>query len=49
MELVYAGTGEGATASVELSASWRPPVVSLLVPSGIRLEVTSTARAVMLR
>ncbi|WP_245884544.1 pilus assembly protein TadG-related protein [Glaciihabitans tibetensis] len=49
VELVYAGTGDGATASVELSAFWRPPVVSLLVPSGIRLEVTSTARAVMLR
>jgi hypothetical protein len=31
---------------VTLSATWRPPVVSLLVPAGIRIEVTSVARSV---
>ena len=37
---------DGRSATVELSANWSPPVVSLLVPNGIRIEVTSTARSV---
>ncbi|MCX7522004.1 pilus assembly protein TadG-related protein [Microbacterium sp. STN6] len=41
-----AGTDDGQSASVTLGASWKPPVVSLLVPDGIRLEVTSRARSV---
>ncbi|SFS15736.1 Putative Flp pilus-assembly TadE/G-like [Agrococcus baldri] len=34
------------SATVTVSSAWRPPVVSLLLPEGIRLDVTSTARAV---
>jgi Putative Flp pilus-assembly TadE/G-like len=41
-----AETIDGRSATVELSAYWRPPIVSLLVPDGFRLEVTAVARAV---
>jgi uncharacterized membrane protein len=37
---------DGRSATVELSAYWRPPVVSLLVPEGFRIEVTAVARSV---
>jgi hypothetical protein len=37
---------DGESATVTLSAMWRPPVVTLFVPEGIRLEVTSTSRSV---
>lgn len=41
-----AETVDGRSATVELSAYWRPPIVSVLVPDGFRIEVTSVARAV---
>jgi uncharacterized membrane protein len=41
-----AETLDGRSATVELSAYWRPPLVSLLVPEGIRIEVTAVARSV---
>jgi hypothetical protein len=41
-----AGTLDGRSATVSLSANWSPPVLSLLVPSGLRLEVTAVARSV---
>lgn len=37
---------DGRSATVTLSSRWHPPVVSLLVPSGLRLEVTSVGRSV---
>jgi hypothetical protein len=37
---------DGRSASVELSAWWKPPVLTLLVPKGFRIEVTSVARSV---
>jgi uncharacterized membrane protein len=37
---------DGQSATVSLSAYWRPPLVSLLVPEGIRIDVTSVARSV---
>jgi uncharacterized membrane protein len=37
---------DGRSATVELSAYWRPPVVSLVVPDGFRIEVTAVARSV---
>ncbi len=46
LRLESAGTTDGRSATVELSAYWRPPVVSLLLPEGIRLEVTAVARSV---
>lgn len=41
-----AETIDGRSATVQLSADWRPPVVSLLVPEGIRIDVTAVARSV---
>jgi uncharacterized membrane protein len=41
-----ADSPDGHSATVSLSAYWRPPLVSLLVPDGIRIDVTSVARSV---
>ena len=41
-----AETVDGRSATVQLSADWRPPIVSLLVPEGIRIDVTAVARSV---
>jgi hypothetical protein len=46
LRLEGAGTEDGLSATVELSAYWRPPVLSLLVPEGLRIEVTAVARSV---
>lgn len=42
-----AGTPDGISAEVTLSAWWRPPVLTMFVPAGIRIEVTATARSVL--
>jgi hypothetical protein len=47
LRLLRADTFDGRSATVSLSCSWAPPVVSLLVPGGVRVEVTATARAVL--
>ncbi|GAB3133013.1 pilus assembly protein TadG-related protein [Marisediminicola antarctica] len=41
-----AETLDGRSATVTLSAWWRPPLLSLLVPEGLRLEVTAVGRSV---
>lgn len=41
-----AETVDGRSATVTLSARWSPPVVSLLVPQGLPIEVTALARSV---
>jgi hypothetical protein len=48
---VAPGTGspDGATAVVTLSAAVHPPVVNFLVPDGIRVEASSTARSRLAR
>ena len=46
LRLESARTTDGRSATVQLSAYWRPPVVSLLVPEGIRLDVTAVGRSV---
>ena len=46
LAVIDAGTPDGQSATVTLSAYWRPPVVALLVPEGVRLEVTAVARSV---
>ncbi|MDM4764113.1 pilus assembly protein TadG-related protein [Galbitalea sp. SE-J8] len=38
---------DGGSARVTLSARWRPPVLAPLVPDGIAVTVTSTARSVL--
>ncbi len=35
---------DGTTAVVTLATLWRPPVAGPLLPAGVRIEVTSTAR-----
>ncbi|MDJ0334579.1 Tad domain-containing protein [Salinibacterium sp. G-O1] len=40
------GTLDGRSATVTLSSWWHPPVVSLLTPEGLRIEVTSVGRSV---
>lgn len=41
-----AETVDGRSATVQLSATWHPPVLSPLVPEGLRIEVTAVARSV---
>lgn len=43
------GSPDGATAVVVLAAAVHPPVVNFLVPDGIRIEATSTARSRLTR
>jgi hypothetical protein len=44
--LEEATTRDGETASVTLSAVWRPPIVTVFFPEGLRIQTTATARAV---
>ncbi|MBG6240059.1 hypothetical protein IWX78_003050 [Mycetocola sp. CAN_C7] len=37
---------DGRSATVTVSSAWQPPVLTLFVPDGIRLEVTAVARSV---
>lgn len=43
---VEGASADARSATVSVSSTWRPPIVSLLLPEGIRLDVTATARAV---
>lgn len=43
---VEGASADARSATVTVSSAWRPPVVSLLLPEGIRLDVTASARAV---
>lgn len=46
LRLESASSTDGRSATVKLSSYWRPPVVSLLLPEGIRLEVIAVGRSV---
>ena len=46
LELESATPPDGLSARVTLSSYWRPPALTLLLPEGLRLEVTATARSV---
>lgn len=46
LRLEDAASPDGKSASVTVSSAWRPPVLALFVPGGIRLEVTAVARSV---
>lgn len=46
VQLVDAQSLDAQTAEVTVAAVWRPPIVSLLLPDGIPLDVTVTARSV---
>lgn len=41
-----ADSADGRSATVSLSSYWQPPVVTLLLPEGVRIEVTAVARSV---
>ncbi len=43
------GTPDGSTAVVVLTAAVHPPVVNFLMPAGITIEATSTARSRLTR
>ena len=46
LRLVAAMTPDGLSARVTLACVWAPPVLSVFVPEGIPLQVTSTSRSV---
>jgi uncharacterized membrane protein len=46
LAVIEADTLDGRSATVTLSSYWSPPLVSLLVPDGLRIEVTAVARSV---
>ena len=46
LRVTRAETVDGRSATVGLSAQWRPPVLTLLVPDGLRIEVSAVARSV---
>lgn len=46
LRLERAESTDGRSATVALSSYWRPPLLSLLVPEGIRIDVTAVARSV---
>ena len=46
LHLERADSADGRSATVQLSAYWKPPVLSLLAPDGLRIEVTAVARSV---
>ncbi|MBX3194568.1 MAG: hypothetical protein KF727_05645 [Microbacteriaceae bacterium] len=44
--LEEATSPDGASARVTVSAIWRPPVVTVFVPDGLRVEATAVSRTV---
>jgi uncharacterized membrane protein len=47
LRLERATTRDGRSAEVSLSSAWKPPVLTLFLPEGVRLDATSSARAVL--
>lgn len=46
LSLDGAVTPDGRSAEVTVSAVWRPPVVTLFVPEGLRIDATAVSRTV---
>lgn len=46
LRIVDAGALDATSATVTLSALWRPPILSAFVPDGIRIDVTAVGRSV---
>lgn len=44
--LLGAGSPDGRSAEVRLAEDWRPPLLSVFVPRGVRIEVEGDARPV---
>jgi uncharacterized membrane protein len=45
--LVSASAPDGVSARVTVTTDWHPPLVSLFVPDGVRLEATATSRTAL--
>jgi len=46
LELVEAGSLDGRSATVTLTSWWRPPLLGPVLPEGLTIEATATARTV---
>ncbi|MBF4568787.1 hypothetical protein ITJ57_08380 [Plantibacter sp. VKM Ac-2880] len=46
VEILEAVTPDGRGAEVSLASEWRPPMLTLFVPAGVRIEATANARSV---
>ena len=46
LTVTQAASVDGQSATVSLAAFWRPPVLTLVIPDGVPLEVTAVARSV---
>lgn len=46
LRLEQATTADGRSATVTVSAIWRPPVVTVFVPEGLRVDATAVSRTV---
>ncbi|GAA3871726.1 hypothetical protein GCM10022381_13500 [Leifsonia kafniensis] len=46
LTLVSAASADGRSATVSLRSTWRPPVLALMLPAGIPIDVTAVARSV---
>ena len=46
LRILEATTTDGRSATVTLASRWRPPVLTLFLPEGVHVEVTSVARSV---
>jgi uncharacterized membrane protein len=46
LQVERAVTVDGRSATVELSCYWAPPILTLFMPKGFRIQVTSIARSV---
>lgn len=47
VQIVSARTPDGVSSEVVLRKTWHPPVVSMLMPSGIEITVSAIARTVL--
>lgn len=46
LALISAGSTDGRSATVTVSSVWHPPVVTVFVPDGLRIDATAVSRTV---
>ncbi|CAB4562637.1 unannotated protein [freshwater metagenome] len=49
VRIVEASTRDGRSATVSLASVWHPPIATFLMPAGMNIDVTSSARSVLWR
>lgn len=49
VRVVEASTRDGRSATVSLASVWHPPIATFLMPTGMYIDVTSSARSVLWR